>query len=335
MDITTTGYSNQTNDTYEISGEKYVRYLNIIVFFEASMCVLIVIGNGFIITLIARRRLLGRSTNIFVFSIATADFLNGILSIPAHVLFLVLGGDLTVYLCKCHKFVMYLTKTVVPYTILFMTAEKTMRVLCPTREIVTVARCMFFTSLWWFFSAAFNIWSVVLYTKGTVSVSDTEAPTYQIPSCVLNSRFIDLHTAFLLTDVIIIFVIPTLAIFGLYCVLVRNNFTVLRERILTYFYVIKLFIALFVTFVLCQLPLEIFTFLDSRRKPFSLIYVLASHFATSLYFTRGVWNLVIYAYFKHYVCRKRQFSSIRANGAFRAGNMGAPSLRQRFRPRDR
>ncbi|XP_060080869.1 beta-1 adrenergic receptor-like [Ylistrum balloti] len=333
MDITTS-YTNQTNDTFIIPGEDYVRFLNIIVFLEASMCVLIVVGNGFIITLIARRRLLGRSTNIFVFSIATADFLNGILSIPAHVLFLVVGGDSTVYLCKCHKFVMYLTKTVVPYTILFMTAEKTMRVLCPTREIVTVARCMFFTSLWWFFSAAFNIWSVVLFTKGSVNILYKEVSSYQIPSCVLNSRFIDLHTAFLLTDVIIIFVIPTFAILGIYCVLVRNYFTVLRERILTYFYVIKLFIALFITFVLCHLPLEIFTFLDSRQGSFTLLYVLASNFATSLYFTRGIWNLLIYAYFKHYVCRKRQFSSIRASGAFREGSMG-PSLRQRLRPRNR
>ncbi|XP_033742397.1 beta-1 adrenergic receptor-like [Pecten maximus] len=332
MDITTS-YINQTNDTFAVSGEEYVHFLNIIVFIEATMCVLVVVGNGFIITLIARRRLLGRSTNIFVFSIATADFLNGILSIPARVLFLVVGGDSTAYLCKCHKFFMYLTKTVVPYTILFMTAEKTMRILCPTREIVTVARCMFFTSLWWFFSAAFNIWSVVLYTKGNISIVNNDVPTYQIPSCVLNSRFIDLHIAFLVIDVIVIFLIPTFAILGLYCVLVRNYFTVLRERISTYFYVIKLFIALFITFVLCHLPLEIFTFLDSRTKPFTLFYVLASNFATSLYFTRGIWNLVIYAYFKHYVCRKRQFSSIRANGAFRGGSMGV--LRQRFRPRDR
>ncbi|XP_069128875.1 kappa-type opioid receptor-like [Argopecten irradians] len=330
----TTANLNQTNDTYQVSGEEYVQFLNVIVFLEATMCVLIVIGNGFIITLIARRRLLGRSTNIFVFSIATADFLNGILSIPAHVLFLVVGGESTAYLCKCYKFVMYLTKTVVPYTILFMTAEKTMRVLCPTREIVTVARCMFFTSLWWFFSAAFNIWSVVLYTKGDIIIVDKDVPPYQIPSCILNSRFVDLHTAFLVTDVIIIYVIPTVAILGIYCLLVRNYFTVLRERIITYFYVIKLFIALFVTFSLCHLPLEIFTFLDSGQRPFSFLYVVASNFAPSLYFTRGIWNLVIYAYFKHYVCRKRQFSSIRANGAFRSGSMG-PSIRQRLRPRDR
>lgn len=320
---------NQTNITEAVSREDYVVFLNVIVFFEASTSVLLVVGNGFIIALIARRKLLGRSTNVFVFSIATADFLNGILSIPTHILFLVVSGDSTVYLCKCHKFVMYLTKTVVPYTILFMSAEKTMRVLCPTREIVTVARCMFFTSLWWFFSAAFNIWSVVLYTKGNVTIVNGNLPTYHIPSCVLHTRFGNLQHAFLISDVLVIFVIPTFAVLVIYCVLVRNYFTVLRDRIVTYMYVIKLFIALFVIFLLCHVPLEIFTILDSRQTTFSLLYTLSSYLATSLYFTRGVWNLVIYAYFKHFVCRKRHFASVRASSAFR-GSLGVPSYRQRL-----
>ena len=51
---------------------------NIIVFMEVGTSVCMIFGNGFTLALIQKRKLLGRSTNVFVFSIAVADFLNPI-----------------------------------------------------------------------------------------------------------------------------------------------------------------------------------------------------------------------------------------------------------------
>ena len=313
------------NQTLDQSGR---RFLNILIFMEASFSVLVVFGNFFVIALIQKKKLLGRSTNVFVFSIAVADFLNGSISIPGHILSLVYGNATAmVYLCKGYRFTIYLTKTVVPYTIVFMTGEKVMRILCPTREIVTVARCMFFTSLLWFFAASFNIWCVVLYTvefqSPNVTAKEEELKMFdtriedglnimQTYSCSLSSRFQSYHRPFLIVDLMVLFVIPVMSALCLYIILIIKYFTILRERIITYFYVVKLVIVLFINVFLTHLPFEAMTIYENLNFPPSLMMHYVTNVITSFHFTRGIWNIVIYGYFKHYVCRKRHMASIRA-----------------------
>lgn len=286
-------------------------FFNAIVFLDAMSCVFLVFGNFFILSLIRKKRLLGRSTNVFIFSIAVADFLNGLIAIPTHIMFLYHRE--TIYLCKCFRFVSYLTKTVVPYTIVFMTAEKTMRILCPTREIVTVARCMFCTSLLWFFSSSFNIWSVVLFTAVPIISPHNESSserTYK--RCVFNQRFLSLHSFFLLMDLFILFLVPCTVVLILFLVLVFKYFTILRERILTYFFVVKLLLALSINVLITHAPYQVMTFLENYHHVQSTELFLLSNLLTSVFFTRGIWNLVIYGYFKHYVCQKQNLASIRA-----------------------
>lgn len=287
-------------------------FFNAIVFLDAMSSVFLVFGNFFILSLIRKKRLLGRSTNVFIFSIAVADFLNGSIAIPTHIMFLYQRE--TIYLCKCFRFVSFLTKTVVPYTIVFMTVEKTMRILCPTREIVTVARCMFCTSLLWFFSSSFNIWSVVLFTAVPVLPPVAGEPelerTYK--RCVLNQRFMALHQFFLLMDLFVLFLIPFTVVTSLLLVLVFKYFTILRERILTYFFVVKLLLALSFNVLITHTPYQVITFLENTSNVQSAELFFLSNLLTSVFFTRGIWNLVIYGYFKHYVCQKQNLASIRA-----------------------
>ncbi|XP_062568795.1 trissin receptor-like [Saccostrea cucullata] len=286
-------------------------FFNVIVFIDALSCVFLVFGNFFIIALIRKKRLLGRSTNVFIFSIAVADFLNGTVAIPTHILFLYQKE--TTYLCKCFRFMSFLSKTVVPYTIMFMTAEKTMRILCPTREFVTVARCMFCTSLLWFFSSSFNIWSVVLFTSVPLSPPNVDLGFEEsYKQCVLNKRFSFLHQYFLLMDLFILFLIPLTVVISLFLVLVIKYFTILRERILTYFFVVKLLLALSLNVLITHTPYQVITFVENSPDFRSRESFFLSNLLTSLFFTRGIWNLVIYGYFKHYVCQKQNLASIRA-----------------------
>lgn len=304
---------------------------NVIIFIEAGTSVLLVFGNGFTIALVQKRKLLGRSTNVFVFSIAVADFLNGAISIPSHILSIAYKGELSIYMCKCYTFMSYMSKTVVPYTVVFMSVEKAMRILCPTKEIVTVARCMFCTSLLWFFAASFNIWCVVLFTtesnKRRKDIGEFE--TSSLSRCVLDERFNYLHFPFLYTDAIVLCIIPFLLTIIIFLILIRNYYTVLKERILTYFFVVKLLIALFSVIVICQVPLEIIVILDRIYSDSTLFWPLIVNCCITISFTRGIWNLLIYGYFKHYVCRKRHLASIRASNNGNRNVLGQNSLRQR------
>ncbi|XP_048777756.2 neuropeptide SIFamide receptor-like [Ostrea edulis] len=284
---------------------------SVIVLIDAISCVFLVIGNFFILALIRKKRLLGRSTNVFIFSIAVADFLNGSVAIPTHILFLYQKE--TIYLCKCFRFVSFISKTVVPYSIVFMTAEKTMRILCPTREIVTVARCMFCTSLLWFFSSSFNIWSVVLFTSVPRIPRNNDLVlerTYK--RCTLNQRFAFLHKFFLLMDLFTLFLIPLTVVLSLFLVLLFKYFTILRERIQTYFFVVKLLMVLSFNVLVTHTPYQVITFIENTPGYQSSDIFFLSNLLTSLFFTRGIWNLLIYGYFKHYVCHKQSLASIRA-----------------------
>lgn len=326
-DSITTGVSNISSSYY--SAESMMA--NVIIFMEAGTSVLLVFGNGFTIALVQKRKLLGRSTNVFVFSIAVADFLNGAISIPSHILSITYKGELSIYMCKCYTFVSYLSKTVVPYTVVFMSMEKAMRILCPTKEIVTVARCMFCTSLLWFFAASFNIWCVVLFTteshKRRKEIGEFE--TTSLSRCVLDERFDYLHFPFLYIDLIVLCIIPLLLTVIIFLILVRNYFTVLKERILTYFFVIKLLIALFSVIVICHVPLEVMIVLDRIYSDKSTLWPLIVNCCITISFTRGIWNLLIYGYFKHYVCRKRHLASIRASNNINRNVFRPNSLRQR------
>ncbi|XP_071128071.1 neuropeptide FF receptor 2-like [Mytilus edulis] len=309
---------------------------NIIIFMEASTSVLLMAGNGFTIALIQKRKLLGRSTNVFIFSIAIADFLNGAVSIPSHILSITYKGEFSIYMCKCYTFVSYMSKTVVPYTVVFMSAEKAMRILCPTKEIVTVARCMFCTSLLWFFAASFNIWCVVLFTiqedKRQTDIGSFE--TTSLSRCVLDQRFDYLHIPFLSIDLIVLCIFPLLTTMIILLVLARNYFTVLKERLITYFFVIKLLIALLSVIFVCHVPLEVIILLDKTFSDASPLWPVIVNCAIMISFTRGIWNLLIYGYFKHYVCRKRHLTSIRANHNINKNVFRVNSLRQRI-PRRR
>lgn len=306
---------------------------NVLMIIEAITSLLLMIGNGYVIALIQKGKLLGRSTNVFVFSIASADLLNATVSIPSHILSNAYQGQISIYMCKSFTFGLYISKTIVQYTILFMTMEKAMRILCPTREIITVARCMFCTSLLWFFAPSFNIWCVIFYT---IEGNKRHVPivifdTTSLSRCVLKPRFEYLHIYFLSIDVIVLFVAPCCSVIVIFLILVRKFFTVLKERIQTYFFVIKLLLALFTVAFVCHLPVETIFILDNIKSVKSQKWTLLVNCAICFSFTRGIWNVFIYLYFRHFFSKKRHLATIRASNNARKSLFRMTSLNSKLR----
>ncbi|KAL3878931.1 hypothetical protein ACJMK2_031255, partial [Sinanodonta woodiana] len=143
-----------------------------IILSNVIICGTSLVGNISIIVMICKRRLLGRTTNVFVFSFAIADSLSCCGAIPFNVS-VYLDRSMSVFLCKGYQYCNCISRTAISYTIALLTTEKVLNILQPTR-IITAGRCLFFISLLWFFSAAFNVWATVFYTVETIPLLTDE-----------------------------------------------------------------------------------------------------------------------------------------------------------------
>lgn len=306
--------------TSALSVDKSAKQVVALIIADVLIATLLVVGNVLIISLIQKGQLLGRSTNVFVFSMASADILNGCVSIPSHILSTGYYGQAAVYMCKSLMFSSYISKTVVLYTILFLIVEKSLRILCPTREIVTVGRCMFATSLLWFFAPAFNIWCVVFFTienETNLESTKQEFDFSHLKRCVLHTRFTHLRGYYLTIFFTVLFAVPFTFSLVLFGILYRKYFSILKERIMTYLFVIKLLLSLYVVAVVCQIPLEIVIFIDNLFPAASTSRVLLFNCFFLLSFTRGIWNVIVYCYFRHFFTKKRHLATIRASNCIK------------------
>ena len=295
-----------SNDNEEgLKGYQYSLYLTNIV-----ICTVNLIGNFVVLVLICKRRLLGRTTNVFVFSLAMADAVCCSGAIPYNII-LLLEKPMSVYLCKTYFYTLCISRTAVSYTLVLLTTEKILNILNPSR-FITAGRCLFFISLVWFFSAAYNIWTIVFYT---IYDSDTIPPIQLLmdstigmygKTCFFSHRFRFLQTIFLSLDISVLFLIPCGILTLQFCCVIRKQHGSIKQRFETYCYIMRFLVFIFFVFIACHTPFEIATMTknhwDTPPSDINKFYDAS----TSIYYTRGICNLIVYIYFKQYVCRRKK-----------------------------
>ena len=278
------------------------------------ICSMNLMGNVAVLILICQRKLLGRTTNVFVFSLAMADVLCCLGAIP-YSLHIAMDRSMSVYLCKTYFYVVCVSRTAVAYTVILLTTEKILNILHPAR-FITAGRCMFFISLVWFFSAAYNVWTVVFYT-----IYDSEKITYLellISSersmygkrCFFSTRFDSLKRVFLTIDFFVMFVIPCAVLGGACFVIVRKQHGSIKQRFETYYYIMRFIFFIFVVYISCHTPFEIATLTNANIPEPDEDMDTFYKASTTIYYTRGVCFLVIYVYFKQYVCRRNKLRNV-------------------------
>nr|KAG5706254.1 hypothetical protein BaRGS_019581 [Batillaria attramentaria] len=302
---------------------------------ELGVATVIVIGDVSLLMLFFTRKLLGQSTNILVFSVAVADLMTGLLVLPLDVLQRLLG-ETSGYMCKSYFYFSNVSKTAVIYTITMLAMERIMAALSTAFRILSPGRCLFFSSLTWFFAAAYNIWSVVLYdtqhvqfvralheageSAGVVdwSVIEGVGPNYSAHVCFSSTRFQQLVDVFVVLDFAVTFVAPVMVSGFLFAVFWRQRGQVRAPgrpyRSSTS--VIVFTFALLVSFVTCHVPLEVVALavdkhdVDGSNGGDFRVYKACQLVS----FTRGFWDLFIFGVFRHYVCRKeRALASFRVH----------------------
>ena len=291
------------------------RHQYIIFLIDIIICTLNLIGNSVVLVLICQRRLLGRTTNVSVFSLAMADTICCLGSIPYH-LFQVLNMNMSVYLCKGYYYTLCISRTAVSYTIVLLTTEKIVNILRPSR-LITAGRCMFFISLSWFFSAAYNVWSIVFYTIYYSNATnelllDSTIGMYG-KRCFFSPRFDYLKLIFIGIDFMVLYMIPMCVLVIQFYLTVRKMHGNLKQRFETYFYIMRFLVFVFISFVICHSPIEIATVVKNSLSESSVSRDIFYDVSTLIYYTRGVCNLGIYGYFKQYVCKRRRRLSIAAS----------------------
>lgn len=297
-------FTNSTDD----NADRLKTYQYSLHFANTVICSLNLIGNLGILVLICQRRLLGRTTNVFVFSLAMADVVCCAGAIPYNIV-IALEKSMSVYLCKSYFYALCISRTAVSYTVILLTTEKILNILHPSR-FITAGRCMFFITLVWFFSTAYNIWTVVFYTiYDSEKVAHIEyfmdsSTILYGKTCFFSHRFRSMKRAFLSLDFIVLYVIPCFILGAEFCAILRKQHGTIKQRFETYYYIMRFIFFIVLVFVLCHTPFEIATLTKSGARKSTLHISLLYEISESVYYSRGVLYLIVYIYFKQYVCRR-------------------------------
>ncbi|XP_052281273.1 QRFP-like peptide receptor [Dreissena polymorpha] len=328
MNSTSVTNETQTNDSVGDNSDLKVNQYSLFVT-NVVICSLNLLGNTTVLILICKRRLLGRTTNVFIFSLAMADAICAIGAIPYN-LHLAQGRSMSVYMCKGYFYALCVSRTAVSYTVIMLTTEKILNILHPSR-FITAGRCMFFISLVWFFSAAYNVWAVVFYT---IYDSD-QITTFELLSdsgkilygkaCFFSRRFVSLRSIFLSLDLCVLFIVPC-TVLSLECfVIVRKQHGSIKQRFETYFYIMSFIFFIFIVFITCHTPFEISTVLKSEFPSVADSVNTFYDVSTTIYYCRGILFLGVYVYFKQYVCRRNKLRT--ANNANKSQHLELPLRR--------
>lgn len=271
-------------------------------------------------------------------------------------------NDESGYMCKSYFYFSNVSKTAVIYSVAMLAMERIFAAISTTFRILSPGRCLFFSSLTWFFAAAYNIWSVVLYdirrlrsahahtdveTGSGVSAAEggTEEESSMTSSsafswfsysrgsssayvCYSSSRFEYLTDIFVVLDFLVTFLAPVLAAYILFGVFWKNRKAVRAPgrpyRSSTS--VIVFIFALLVCFTFSHVLIEVVTLVMRKRGLTKAESGDLKLYKASqlLSFTRGFWDVFIFGMFRHYVCRKeRALAFFRESRYGQDGSLGA------------
>ena len=171
-------------------------------------------------------------------------------------------------------------------------------------------RCLFFASLTWFFAAAYNIWSVVIYDVEVVTLIGTpDRRTKDLFLCFASSRFMYLHDIFEILNPLVTFTFPTVfsSLLFVYFVWNKKEADKPGRPYKSSKSVVIFTFALLVSFAASHLPWEIATLVLShdatRHYSRQLVSLKILHLMS---FSRGFWDIFIFGAFRHYVCKKEK-----------------------------
>lgn len=250
------------------------------------------------------------------------------------------------YMCKSYFYFSNVSKTAVIYTVTMLAMERIVAALSTTFRILSPGRCLFFSSITWFFAAAYNIWSVVLYDARLVPPPASHSPShslhrdevrreavawgvrggvigsnYSTHVCYSTTRFPRLVGAFVVLDFLVTFLLPVLGASLLFAVFWsrREEVRAPGRPYRSSTSVIIFTFALLLSFLLCHLPQEVAALHVHKREAGlgTRDDFLAYKVCHLMSFTRGFWDVFIFGVFRHYVCRKE-----RALALFRGSRTG-------------
>ena len=236
---------------------------------DISVMVISLICNVYGLFYVSTNRHKYPSSSILVMSIAVSDIIVSTVVIPGNIVTHFLAVPVSPLLCKFCKYLSHWCTTIAGYCLAALCWDRFF-VLSYNHDSFSKGRAMFYTSFVWFFGAAYNIWSVIIYTSW--NMSEHQDLTYL--RCVYNKEFQLLYDIVVICDLLVIYIFPLAISFAACLVIFRywNRFPFTgpvikgRKRRSKKMFFLPLF--LMIIYATCHVPakiFEIFLYVNSTK----------------------------------------------------------------------
>ncbi|KAK2153737.1 hypothetical protein LSH36_288g04020 [Paralvinella palmiformis] len=278
---------------------KFDWIINVVIF---VVMVTSLIGNSVIIYVICTRKRSRTAQNISIVSLCVSAILTASFVMPSYLVISMYNihddEEMCKFLCKLEVYVCYWSKTVMAYSLCALVFDRYSLVIQTTKISLLSGQYMFFLSFVWFFGAAYNIWDIVITLSHYVIVTAPDGHNLTLRRCVTSERFDYIQNGIFYSDVLIIYVVPSIIICYMYSAMIyfyccrqdSTNQRLNKKKIL-------LSVSLLLSFYVCQLPLEILNCWGFFTGLETFELMMAKRISEIASFLNGLFIVIIYTMF--------------------------------------
>ena len=309
-DAKTTLSSRVVDGGMRTDGDDWISFMNELErkLFLTNMVIMItsLVFNACVIYFICGQKKSRTTPNVTMVSICVSDILLCLFVMPTYIAMARHRGletpeNFAPFLCKFNRYIWYWCKSVIVYSVLAMACDRYAKFFKPHQTDSMSGRFIFFLSFIWFFSAAYNIWEIILSFSKTVLIQDLNRQGSEVNVsfriCVTTGRYQYLDDGFLVIDLVVLFLLPVCVIITLYGIVchrvLKPDERMNRPRVVAKRRVI-LSVLLLLLFILCQLPHEVVEILRHIEGPHHKYIIVVSQVVETISFSQGILNIVAY-----------------------------------------
>lgn len=294
MNKTNTNNTNSTEDEYEL-GFTVSQDL-----FPLVLAILIIMVNTFVLVLVYKRKALRTVTNYILCSLASADLLTGLVSIPAYI---ACNTTWSLQLCLMDGIMLRITSISIVLNLLLVTVDRYLAILYSLRyhSLVTKKRALFLLAVIWAVSLFTGLIQLAWYITDDLSVDHR-------PESIKEKEI-----PYDIASIVLFFVIPLLAMIVTYSFIffevLRQSRNIKKNSIPGYqenrkqtrheWKAALMFAVMLVVFTACWLPFFILRFQQNFGNNFFELPHLAEYILHMLRFLTSFINPCLYIFGKH------------------------------------
>ncbi|XP_067658508.1 neuropeptide FF receptor 2-like [Haliotis asinina] len=301
----------------DTSGAEFISFRKdtnkpVIVAISVIFTLLIVMGNGLVLSLFATKKTVRTPRNAYIAFLAVTDILVGVFIIPLDILHEVDAISPTPATCKILEFMRYFVLTSNLYCVVAIAADRYRCIVHMYSNKPSFKHVNIVIIIIWSCSAVYAIREPFIYdvlSKIDVSVTSNNSSRSLV---ICGIRDNDTRLSVLILDFFVHFVIP---LFVISCLYIKMTFWLLNQQNLIFvnlqarkrnYKVIKMVLLMVILYTICQLPAQIWrVYVYTGNDVIDNSGYLLNTFLFMTY-TNSWLNVVVYVIFNDSLLKRRQ-----------------------------